>query len=169
MSETVLTSPIILDATGQDMLTKLDAIISALTPNAQGVAYDKSGRHIITGENVQTALNQLDNSLNDTSASLTQLQDSKLEFITFTISSCSINANAKTYYTTAETFPSKSGYARRMLFITSNNENVVCTRYAVNNSNYVVVYFANLTSSTQTFNVTAIGLYINNNDIHNAT
>ena len=70
MSETVLTSPIILDATGQDILTKLDSIISALTPNAQGVAYDKSGRHIITGENVQTALNQLDNSLNDTNASL---------------------------------------------------------------------------------------------------
>ena len=74
MSDNILTDPIVLDETGQLMLDKLDAIISALNPNAQGVSFDKTGCDIITATNVQGALKQLDSGLNNTNQSLTQLE-----------------------------------------------------------------------------------------------
>ena len=70
MSETVLTSPIILDATGQDMLTKLDSIISAINPVAQGVSYDNAGTGMVAN-NVQSAITELKTGLVNTNASLT--------------------------------------------------------------------------------------------------
>lgn len=71
MSETVLTSPIILDATGQDMLTKLDSIISAINPVAQGVSYDNAGTGMVA-TNVQSAITELKTGLVNTNSSLTQ-------------------------------------------------------------------------------------------------
>lgn len=72
MSETVLTSPIILDATGQDMLTKLDSIISAINPVAQGVSYDNAGTGMVAN-NVQSAITELKTGLVNTNSSLTNL------------------------------------------------------------------------------------------------
>lgn len=76
MSETVLTSPIILDATGQDMLTKLDSIISAINPVAQGVSYDNAGTGMVAN-NVQSAITELKTGLVNTNSSLTNLIKSK--------------------------------------------------------------------------------------------
>lgn len=70
MSEQIVTKPIIKDETGQQMLDKLDEIISALNPNAQGVSFDKTGCEIITANNVQDALEQLDSGLDDTNSNL---------------------------------------------------------------------------------------------------
>ena len=69
----VLTKPLLTDETGQDILDKLDEIISALSPNAQGVSFDKTGCQIITTNNVQDAVKQLDTGLDNTNASLTNL------------------------------------------------------------------------------------------------
>lgn len=74
MSETVLTSPIILDATGQDMLTKLDSIISAINPVAQGVSYDNAGTGMVAN-NVQSAITELKTGLDNTNSSLTNLSN----------------------------------------------------------------------------------------------
>lgn len=71
MSE-VLIKPLLTDETGQDILAKLDAIVAGLKPHAQGVSFDKTGCEIITTDNVQDALKQLDSGLDDTNASLTQ-------------------------------------------------------------------------------------------------
>ena len=73
MSDTILTEPIVLDETGQLILAKLDEIVSALNPNAQGVSFDKTGCQIITTNNVQDAVKQLDTGLGNTNASLTNL------------------------------------------------------------------------------------------------
>ena len=74
MSDTILTEPIVLDETGQLILDKLDEIVSALNPNAQGVSFDKTGCEIITANNVQGALTQLDSGLDNTNTSLTHKQ-----------------------------------------------------------------------------------------------
>ena len=74
----VVTSPLMTDETGQAILTKLDAIRNALNPNAQGVSFDKTGCGIITTNNVQDAVKQLDSGLVNTNSSLAQ----KLEVAT---------------------------------------------------------------------------------------
>ena len=86
MSETVLTSPIILDATGQDMLTKLDSIISAINPVAQGVSYDNAGTGMVAN-NVQSAITELKTGLVNTNASLTQKTAIKEKTVTGTTNS----------------------------------------------------------------------------------
>lgn len=73
MSEQIVTKPIIKDETGQDILDKLDEIISALSPNAQGVSFDKTGCEIITANNVQDGMKQLDSGLDTVSSNLAQL------------------------------------------------------------------------------------------------
>ena len=70
MSEQIVTKPIINDETGQQMLDKLDEIISALNPNAQGVSFDKTGCEIITANNAQDALTQLDTAVDSVSSNL---------------------------------------------------------------------------------------------------
>lgn len=94
MSETVLTSPIILDATGQDMLTKLDSIISAINPVAQGVSYDNAGTGMVAN-NVQSAITELKTGLVNTNSSLTQKQDT-IQFSTWTPTASDYPSSANT-------------------------------------------------------------------------
>ena len=73
MSEQIVTKPIIKDETGQQMLDKLDEIISALNQNAQGVSFDKTECEIITANNAQDALTQLDTAVDSVSSNLANL------------------------------------------------------------------------------------------------
>lgn len=55
MSETIMTKAIFKDETAQTLLNKLDAIIAAINPVAQGVSFDNSGTGL-SAENVQSAI-----------------------------------------------------------------------------------------------------------------
>lgn len=138
--------------------------------SASTITYDPTGRAYISDTDVQGALDEVDGALGTINSSLTNLVNSKLEFITFTVSGCTLTANQVGQFASTTTFPPKTGYARRWLFISSNNASVVNTRVIVaSGDNKTTFYFANLTNSSQTFEITGIGVYINNNDIHNAT
>lgn len=71
-------APIIKDATGQSMLTqltamvtKLQGIIDGLTPVASQIGLTTTGMHVITEDEVQGALTEVDTALNNINSSLT--------------------------------------------------------------------------------------------------
>ena len=74
-------APIIKDVTGQSMLTqltamvtKLQGIIDGLTPVASQIGVTTTGMHVITEDEVQGALTEVDTALNNINASLTNLE-----------------------------------------------------------------------------------------------
>ena len=134
MSDTILTEPIVLDETGQLILAKLDEIVSALNPNAQGVSFDKTGCEIITANNVQGALTQLDSGLDNTNASLTNLPDT-MKYGTEEV----IDLTQSTSYT-ATTAGVITGYFRKTSD-TTNNGSVGATSNKASNS---YVYISNI-------------------------
>lgn len=70
-------------------------------------------------------------------------------------------ANSNDYWTmTAKTFPARSGYSRYVPVINFSNNNIVCTRWEINSSNQVIIHTRNLASSSQTFNIYIVAMYL---------
>ena len=66
-----VTSPPLLDETGQDIVTELQNIVSALSPNAQGVSYSHATSGL-SAENVQEGIDEVKGITDNISNSLTQ-------------------------------------------------------------------------------------------------
>lgn len=59
------------------------------------------------------------------------------------------HATGNNYWTiTGKTFPPKTGYSRRVVDVIMNDRNVICNYTEINDSNQVVVYTRNFSSST---------------------
>ena len=71
-----VTSPPLLDETGQDIVTELQNIVSALSPNAQGVSYSHATSGL-SAENVQEGIDEVKGITDTINNSLTQLIKSK--------------------------------------------------------------------------------------------
>lgn len=69
-----VTSPPLLDETGQDIVTELQNIVSALSPNAQGISYSHATSGL-SAENVQEGIDEVKGITDNISNSLTQLPD----------------------------------------------------------------------------------------------
>ena len=153
MSEQIVTSPIITDETGQDMLTKLDSIISALSPNAQGVSFDKTGCQIITTNNVQDAVKQLDTGLNNTNSNLAQL----IKTESITSSSITVANNDRGVFTIDV---SKTGYTPIGIGVVTFSNNYMFLGAFNLSGNSATVVCHNRTGSASTLTVTITVIYI---------
>lgn len=69
-----VTSPPLLDETGQDIVTELQNIVSALSPNAQGVSYSHATSGL-SAENVQEGIDEVKGITDTINNSLTQLKN----------------------------------------------------------------------------------------------
>ena len=67
----VVTEPIILDETGQDIVTQLQAIVAGLAPNAGQISYSNATSGL-SADDVQEALDEIDGNVDTLSNSLTQ-------------------------------------------------------------------------------------------------
>lgn len=91
----VVTKPIVLDETGQDIVTQLQAIVAGLAPNAGQISYSNATSGL-SADDVQEAIDEVESNVVTVSNSLTQL-DSNLNNNTYTTSglnkhaSCTIN------------------------------------------------------------------------------
>lgn len=77
MSKPVLETPVMSDETGQDIVTALGTIASGLAPNASGTSFESTGCKVLTANTVQGALVQVDDAIDNTNSSLTNLIKSK--------------------------------------------------------------------------------------------
>ena len=68
----VVTKPIVLDETGQDIVTQLQAIVAGLAPNAGQISYSNATSGL-SADDVQEALDEIDGNVDTLSNSLTQL------------------------------------------------------------------------------------------------
>ena len=69
-------------------------------------------------------------------------------------------APGSNYWAMTTAFPAKSGFSRRVLYMETNNANVIVVRCSVNGDGTVTVYTYNLSDSNQTFNISGIYGYL---------
>ena len=70
----VVTEPIILDETGQDIVTQLQAIVAGLAPNAGQISYSNATSGL-SADDVQEAIDEVESNVVTVSNSLTQLKN----------------------------------------------------------------------------------------------
>lgn len=154
MSDTFLTEPIVLDETGQLILDKLDEIVSALNPNAQGVSFDKTGCEIITANNVQDALEQLDSGLDNTNSNLAQLESGNIGS-NFKIR---VVNNTATFTFNLGVVPSSSNFGQ-IILINANQNTMIAVRYGGSIS---AVTWQGTNTATVTTNGTVLTVTVSN-------
>ena len=153
----VVTEPIILDETGQDIVTQLQAIVAGLAPNAGQISYSNATSGL-SADDVQEALDEIDGNVDTLSNSLTQL----VKVVSFPASaSKTISANGALNLTANDlNISAPSGYGAIGIVALYANSNDVTFRsvnaQATGTSSFCVARNVSNSSVTLTFSCTLL-------------
>ena len=153
----VVTEPIILDETGQDIVTQLQAIVAGLAPNAGQISYSNATSGL-SADDVQEAIDEVESNVVTVSNSLTNY----IKVVEKNIGNITMSANASGYLSVSVN--NETGYTPIGIvgYTANGTASSAIQEFRVSNGK-AYIYLMNLTSASKTVsNITLSILYIKN-------